>query len=277
MQLRASPEWIENTSSGRRYWDVASELWAYRELAGFFAWRELKLRYKQAVLGVVWVVLQPLLGTALFTVLFANTVGVPSDGVDYAAFLYVGLAMWTALTTSVSRAAELLVEDPDLVTKVYFPRLLAPLGAVLPAAVDFAIAIAIGAPFLAAYGIDPQPALLLLPLCLLGLVLVALVAGLWFSALQVLYRDIRYAMPFALQVWLFASPVLYPASIIEGDARLLLFLNPAVGLLDATRACTLGTPFDASGFVISVATLAVVGLAGLAYFNHADGVFADRI
>lgn len=256
---------------------MASDLWAYRELGVFFAWRELKLRYKQTVLGVVWVVLQPLLGMALFTILFERTVGVPSDGIEYAVFAYVGLAVWTAMTTAVSRAAESLVEDPELVTNVYFPRLLAPAGAALPAVVDAAIALAFATPLMVIYGVRPAGSLWLIPLCLAAMLLVAFAVGIWLAALHVLYRDVRYTLSFGLQAWLFATPVLYPSSLIEGDAHLLLFINPAAGLLDATRACVLGTPLDVAGLGVSAAVLVLVGLGGFAYFTRAERAFADRI
>lgn len=277
MQLRAPTDWIENTPSGRGLGNLVGDLWAYRELGMFFAWRELKLRYKQTVLGIVWVILQPLLAMALFTILFERTVGVPSEGIEYAVFAYGGLAMWTALTTAVSRAAESLVEDPDLVTKVYFPRLLAPAGAVLPAAVDAMIALVFAAPLMAIYGVAPGPFVWLIPFCVAAMLLVALGIGIWLAALHVLYRDVRYATTFFLQAWLFASPVLYPSSLVSGDAHLLFFVNPAAGLLEATRACLLGTPLDAAGLGVSAATLVMVGASGFAYFTRSEQAFADRI
>jgi ABC-type polysaccharide/polyol phosphate export permease len=270
--------WVENgpTSSRlSRAW--FRELWSFRELGIFFAWKELKLRYKQAVLGVAWIFLQPVLGTLLFTLLFERAVHVPSDGVPYPVFAYVGLAVWAALSTAVSRAGEVLTEDPDLVTKVYFPRLLAPIGAVLPATVDVTIALTLAIPLMAIYDVTPPLAVLLLPLCIVGLVLVALAIGTWLSALHVLYRDVRYAMTFGLQAWLFASPILYPSSLIEGSARLVYFLNPAAGLVNAFRACLLGTPLDPAGVGISAASLAVIGLSGLVYFRRVERAFADRI
>jgi lipopolysaccharide transport system permease protein len=277
---RPSPTsaWIENTPSSSRVTRAwLGELWSFRELGAFFAWKELKLRYKQAVLGVAWIFLQPVLGTLLFTLLFESAVHVPSEGIPYPVFAYVGLSVWAALSTAVSRAGEALTEDPDLVTKVFFPRLLAPIGAVLPGAVDVTIALLLAIPLMAIYGVTPPATLALLPLCIVGLVLVAFAIGTWLSALMVLYRDVRYAMTFGLQAWLFASPVLYPSSLVEGSAHLLFFVNPAAGLLDAFRACLLGTPLDAAGMAVSAGSLTVIGLSGLVYFRHVERAFADRI
>jgi lipopolysaccharide transport system permease protein len=256
---------------------VVADLWSHRELAGFFAWRELKLRYKQTLLGVAWVVLQPLLAMALFTILLEHTVGLPSDGVEYAVFAYVGLAIWTALSTAVSRTAESLVDDPDLITKVYFPRVLAPLGAALTAVVDATIALAFAAPLMLAYGVAPAWTVVFVPACLAVTAAVTLAIGVWLAALHVLYRDVRYAMTFALQLWFFASPVVYPASVVEGDLRLLYFVNPAAGLLDATRASVLGTPLDGAGLIVSAGALLVIAATGAIYFTRAERQFADRI
>jgi lipopolysaccharide transport system permease protein len=277
MRLRASAEWIENTPSGIGPAAVVADLWSHRELAGFFAWRELKLRYKQTLLGVAWVVLQPLLAMALFTILLERTVGLPSDGVEYAVFAYVGLAVWTALSTAVSRTAESLVDDPDLITKVYFPRILAPLGAGITAAVDAAIALAFAAPLMLAYGVAPAWTVVFVPVCLVATVAVTLGVGIWLAALHVLYRDVRYAMTFALQVWFFASPVIYPASAVDGDLRLLYFVNPVAGLLDATRASVLGTPLDGAGLAVSAASLVLIAATGAIYFSSAERQFADRV
>ena len=256
---------------------AAIEIWTYRELAGFFAWRELKLRYKQTVLGVAWVVLQPLLAMGLFTVLLERTVGLPSDGVEYAVFVYVGLAIWMPLSSVVARTAESLVDDPDLITKVYFPRLLAPLGSSSPVVLDACVALVFAAPLMLIFDVTPAWTVVLIPLCLLGALLVAFAVGVWLAALHVLYRDVRYTMSFTLQAWLFASPVIYPASAVAGEHHLLFFLNPAAGLLDATRACVLGTPLDGPGLIVSVCSLSLIMAGGIAYFTKVEGHFSDRI
>ncbi len=273
-----SDAWIENRPSHGLWRGIGvGELWSHRELGVFFASRELKLRYKQTVLGVVWVLLQPLLMMVLFSVLFERVVGVPSDGVPYPLFAFVGLAVWTALATAVARAGESLTDDPSLVTKVYFPRLLVPAGAVLPAVVDAGIALLLAGVLMATYGVTPPVAIVLLPVCLAGLVTVAFAVGVLLAALNVLYRDVRYAMGFGLQAWLFASPVLFPASLVPEDVRALFYLNPAAGLLAAFRAVLLGTPVFALGMAISLATLLALTVIAIAYFRRVERSFADRI
>ena len=275
-----SPEagWVENKPTrGWRSALRASELWAQRELALLFAWRELKLRYKQTAFGVAWILLQPLLAMVLFSVVVERAVGIPSDGIAYPVFAYVGLAVWAAVNTAISRAAESLTRDADLVTKVHFPRFLAPTGSIMPAAVDMAIALTLLAPLMAAYDVTPPIELLFLPLCIAWVIVAVLAVGAWLSALNVLYRDVRLAMPFALQVWFLASPVLFPSSLVQGDAHLLFFVNPVTGPIDAVRAATLGTPVDAAGLCVSFGAMLAIGLSGLAYFHRVERTFADRI
>jgi lipopolysaccharide transport system permease protein len=270
--------WTENRPS--RGWRAAlglTDLWSYRELALFFAWRDIKLRYKQTLLGVAWAILQPLLAMALFSVLLEQTVHIPSQGVPYAVFAYVGLAGWTALTTGVSRAADSLTEDPSLVRNVFFPRVLAPIGAIGPIGLDLALALLVAIPLMAAYGVPPSPALALLPACVIALYLVAFAIGIWVSALHVLYRDVRYAMTFALQAWLFATPVLFPSSIISGHLRDLLFINPAAGAIEALRGSVLGTPVSVTGLAVSGLTTALLIASGIVYFGRVERRFADRI
>jgi homopolymeric O-antigen transport system permease protein len=270
--------WVENRpSSGWRAALALADLWSYRELALFFAWRDLKLRYKQTLLGVAWAILQPLLTMALFSLLVERAVHIPSQGVPYAVFAYVGLSAWTALTTGVSRAAESLTEDPSLVRNVFFPRLLAPIGAIGPIGLDLALALLVAVPLMAIYGVTPTPALALLPLCAVALYLVAFAVGVWVSALHVLYRDVRYAMTFALQAWLFATPVLFPSSIISGTARYFLFLNPAAGAIEALRGSVLGTPVSATGLGVSAVTTALLTVSGVVYFGRVERRFDDRI
>ena len=277
-EVRREARWIENAPSSS--WFEAPEwreLWARRDLALLFGWRELKLRYKQTVVGVAWVVLQPLLAMALFTILLETGVSIPSEGIPYPVFAYIGLAVWTAFAAAVTRSSEIFVQDPNLLGNVYFPRLLGPLGVVLPAAVDAAIALAVGAVLMAAYGVAPPPAIVLLPLCIVWMLVLAAAVGTLLSALNVIYRDVRYAMAFAIQIWLFATPVFYASSLIDGDARLLLFLNPASGLIEAVRATILGTPIDVAGEAISLVTLALVAVAGILYFQRVERRLADRV
>jgi lipopolysaccharide transport system permease protein len=270
--------WVENTpSQGWRSALRLGDLWSQRELALLFAWRDLKLRYKQTLLGVAWAILQPLLAMALFSVLIERAVHIPSQGVPYALFAYVGLSAWTALTTGVSRAAESLTEDPKLVRNVFFPRVLAPIGALGPIGLDLGLALIVAVPLMAIYGVAPGPELALLPVCVLGLYFVAFSVGVWLSALHVLYRDVRYAMTFALQAWLFATPVLFPSSLVRGHLRYLLFVNPAAGAIEALRGSILGTPVSVIGLAISAVAAATLAASGTIYFGRVERRFADQI
>jgi lipopolysaccharide transport system permease protein len=270
--------WIENRPP-RGWWpglDVR-ELWAFRELAFFLALRELKVRYKQTVLGVVWAVIQPLAGVAIFSLVLGHFGHISSDHVAYPVFVYAGLVAWTYVSTAVMAAAQILVEDRSLVTRIYFPRLLAPLAAVLPALVDLGISLVIVAVFMAIYGVFPHAAIVLLPAWVAALVALALAVGLWLSALNVQYRDVRHALMFVLQVWLYASPVVYAASIVHGSWRLVYALNPMVGLLEGFRWSLLGAPAPRPEALVSLATGLLLLISGIAYFRHAERRFADVI
>jgi len=278
MRADASEHWIENRPSVGRLPRVRlGDVWSHRELAFFFAWRDIKLRYKQTVLGVMWAVLQPLIAMILFSTLLERAAHIPSQGIAYPVFAYIGLAAWVAFTTAVSRAAESLTEDPSLVTNVFFPRVLAPIGATLPIVLDLALGLSVAVPLMAAYGVGPGDAIALVPVCAVGIGLVAAATGVWLSALNVLYRDFRYALSFGLQAWLFATPVLFPSSIVHGAARDILFVNPAAGMIEAFRGCVLGTPVNGGGVAISAGALVLLGTTGLMYFGRVERVFADRI
>ncbi len=246
-------------------------------MALFLAWRDIKLRYRQTVLGVLWVLLQPIASTALFTGIFRNLVHVPSDGVPYPLFAFAGLAAWNYVSSSVQSGANSLVEDRELVTKLYFPRLLAPLAAVLASLLDLAVALAALAVLVAVYDSPPGAAVALLPVWIVGLVLVASGAGALLSALNARYRDVKYALPFLLQLWLFGSPIVFPASLIHGAARYAYSINPLVGLMDCLRWSTLGAPAPpAADFISGIACLVLL-LAGLIYFRRTERVLADVI
>jgi lipopolysaccharide transport system permease protein len=273
-----SERWTENQpAQGWRSPLRLSELWLFRELALFFAWRDLKLRYKQTLLGAVWAILQPLLAMVLFSVLLEHAVHIPSEGVSYPVFAYVGLAGWMALTTAVSRAAESLTEDPSLVRNVFFPRVLAPIGAIGPLGLDLGLGLLVAVPLMAIEGVAPGPAVALLPVCVVAIYIVAFAVGVWLSALNVLYRDFRYAMAFGLQAWLFATPVLFPSSIVTGDLHNLLFINPAAGAIEALRGSVLNTPVDAAGLAISAVAATALLASGLIYFGRVERRFADQI
>jgi lipopolysaccharide transport system permease protein len=270
--------WVENRPpAGRLPRLEAGELWRHRELARVLALKDLRVRYKQTFFGVAWAVLQPLIAVLIFTVVFGHLARLPTEGMPYPVFVYGGLAIWLYVSGAVSAAAQSLVDNRDLVTKVYFPRLLAPIAAMLPGLVDLLPSLAIIAVFLAIYGVVPGPALVLLPLWIVGAAVTALAAGLWLSALNVKYRDVRYALPFLLQVWMFCSPVVYAASLVHGDWRYAFALNPMVTLVDGFRwSLANGPPPGAESFV-SLAVVLVVLAGGFMYFRRVERYFADVI
>jgi lipopolysaccharide transport system permease protein len=253
-------------------------VWQYRELLYFLVWREVKVRYKQTGLGVAWAVVQPLLTMAIFTVIFGQFVNVPSDGLPYPLFALAALLPWTSFAEALSRSSVSLVGDAHLIRKVYFPRLIMPLAAVVSPAVDFLLAFLLLLGLMAWYGLSPAWGLLLLPgFLLLGLV-TALAVGLWLSALNVRYRDVRHTVPFLIQCWLYASPVAYPVSVVPEAWRPLYALNPMVGVIEGFRWALLGQASLDVG-VLLVSLLAVVGLlvGGVLFFTHLEQTFADVI
>ncbi len=268
----------ENRSAtGRLPRSELAELWRYRELVFFFALRDIKLRYKQTALGVAWVVLQPLMAMAVFTIVFGRLAGIPSNGLPYALFVYTGLTLWFYVATSTNMAAESLVRNRDLVTKIYFPRLIAPASAVVAPVVDLTVATALVAALMALYSVAPTEALVSLPLWLLAAFASTLGAGMWFSALNVLYRDVRYALPFFVQVWFFASPVVFPTALFPENWRLVFALNPLVGIIDGFRWSLVGAPTPGMYSVVSLVMAVVLLATGLIYFDRAERRFADVI
>jgi lipopolysaccharide transport system permease protein len=270
--------WIENRpSAGWLQGLDVRELLRYRELLLFFAIKELKVRYKQTLFGVGWVVLQPLVAMLIFTVVFGRFAGLPSDGLPYEVFVFTGLSVWLYFSPTIRIASESLVEDPSLVTKVYFPRILAPAGAVLPGLVDLGVSLVVVGILMAVFGVAPGLSLVLLPAWIAAAVLVALGSGLWLSALNVLYRDIRSVVPFLVQVWLFASPVVFPSSIIGAPEKYVYALNPLVCVLDGFRWSLLDAPAPNIVDLISFASACLILISGLVYFRHAERRFADQI
>lgn len=271
-------EWVENRPATR--WlprlDVR-ELWAYRELAYALALRDVKLRYRQTLFGALWALLQPLGAAAIFALVFGRLVDVPSDGLPYPAFVYAGLVIWTYVSNSVDAASRSLVERADLVTKVYFPRLHMPLAAVLPGVLDLGISLLLLGALAFAYGVVPGAAVILLPLWVGAAVLVAFAAGVWLATLNVEFRDVRHALGFIVQVWLFASPVVYPSSLVDGWAAYVFAVNPLVGVLDGFRWSALGGPAPGADALVSLAAGVVLLVTGLVYFRRAERRFADVI
>lgn len=253
------------------------ELWRFRELAFVLALRDLKVRYKQTVFGLAWVVIQPLAAVAIFTVVFGRLAGLPSEGLPYAVFVYSGLVLWGYFSGALDSVAQSLVQNRDLVTKTYFPALVAPLALALPGLVDLLVSLAVVAVVMGAYGVAPSFALVLLPLWIVACLLVVLAAGLWLSALNVQYRDVRHTMTFLVQVWLFASPVVYASSLVEGAWRYLYALNPMVTVLDGFRWSLVDGPAPGREALVSLAVVASVLAGGLVYFLRAERRFADLI
>lgn len=273
----ASEAWIENRpTAGRRALDWR-ELWRYRELVAFLAARDVKVRYKQAAFGMLWAVVQPLAGLVVFTVVFGRLAGVPSDGVPYPLFAFAGMMLWTLFSGGVDAATTSLVNNASLVTKVYFPRVVAPLASVLPRLVDFAVALGLLTVLLLIDLRAPGPAVLLLPLVVAWAVLLAFGAGLSLATLQVRFRDAHHGLSLLTQLWLYASPVAYPSSLVPEAWRWAYAINPLVGVLDTGRWALLGTPRPGAEVLISITTtLLVLGL-GVRTFARSERRFADVI
>lgn len=269
--------WIENRPGGG--WGTISlrEIWDYRELGASFAIKDLRVRYKQTFFGVAWAVIQPLLAVLLFSVIFGRLAGLPADGIPYPVFAFAGMTLWLYFASSVTAASQSLVGNRDLVSKVYFPRALAPGAAVLPGLVDLAISLVVLVVFMAVYTVAPGPAIILLPLWLLFAVGVAFATSLLLSALNVKYRDVKFVLGFLMQVWLFASPVVYASSLVEGNWQYLYALNPMVGVLDGFRWSVVGTPAPGADVFVSLGVGVVLFVSGAVYFRRVESYFADLI
>jgi lipopolysaccharide transport system permease protein len=255
-----------------------AELWRYRELLYFFVWRDIKVRYKQTVLGALWAIIQPVGTTLLFTVFFGRLGGLSKQvHGSYSLFIYVGLSLWTFYSNAVSLAASSLVGSSHLISKVYFPRLLIPLSAILSGLVDFAVAFAFLLVLMAVYQVAPSAQILTLPLFVVGTMIVAAGAGILFSALIVSYRDFRYVITFVIQLWLFATPVLYAIDIIPPQWRLLYALNPMVGMIVGFRAAVLGSAMPLEIIGMAFVTAAIFLAVAIRYFTTVERRFADVI
>ena len=254
------------------------EVWSYRELLFFLAWRDIKVRYKQTVLGAAWAVIQPFFMMIVFTIFFGLLARIPSDGLPYPVFAYSGLLPWTYFAYALTESSNSLVNNANLLSKVYFARLVIPLASTLAGLIDLAIATVILLGMMLFYGITPTWAALTLPLFVLLAVLTALAVGLWLSALNVRYRDIRYAIPFLVNVWMFATPIAYPSSLVPDPYRLIYGLNPMVGVVEGFRWALLQ---QNAGFgpVLAISVLSVIGLliGGLLYFRRTEQSFADVV
>ncbi|MBI5623162.1 MAG: ABC transporter permease [Elusimicrobia bacterium] len=254
------------------------ELWRFRELLYFLAWRDVKVKYRQTAIGVLWAVLQPVLAMAVFSVLFGRYAGMPSDGVPYPIFVFLGLLPWQYFAAVLGRSSQSVVSGAQMVTKIYFPRLIMPASSAIAALPDFAIAGLVLGFLMAYYGVGVGAGVLLVPLLVLLTLMNAVGFGLWLSALNVKYRDVQFAVPFLIQLWMFVTPVLYPSSLVGGPYGILLALNPMGGVIEAFRSAVLGhRPVPLPALAVSAAVGAVVFVAGLYYFRRVERHFADVI
>jgi len=254
------------------------ELWAARELLYFFVWRDVKIRYKQTAIGAAWAVLQPFMTMVVFSLFFGTLAKIPSHGLPYPIFYYSALLPWMYFAGALQNATNVVVEQQRVITKVYFPRLVLPLSAVVGGLLDFAIAFVVFLAMMVYYRIAPSPAILLFPCFLLLAVLTALGVGLWLSALNAIYRDVRYVLPFLVQFWLFASPVAYPSSLVPERWRWLYGLNPMAGVIEGFRWSLTGRGQPPSLLLAASTAMVLLILAGgVAYFQKMEGTIADVV
>lgn len=254
------------------------ELWQYRELLYFLVWRDVKVRYKQTVLGAAWAIIQPFCTMVVFSLFFGKLARIPSDGIAYPIFAYAALVPWTFFANGLAISSQSLVSDANLIKKVYFPRMAIPIATVLSGVVDFALALAVLLGMMWYFGIAPTLNVVWLPLFLALAFVTALAAGLWLAALNVRYRDVRYVVPFLVQVWMFATPIAYPSSLLEEPWKTLYGVNPLVGVVEGFRWALLGTQ-TAPGPMVWVSGLAAAVLlaGGAAYFTAMEQHFADVV
>lgn len=287
---KLSQEWIPPDDEDTKPWDIIispskgwvplniSELRAYYELLYFLIWRNIKIRYKQTVLGAAWAVIQPFFTMIVFSIFFGRLAGIPSEGVPYPIFAYTALVPWTFFANALSQAGNSLLEHERMITKIYFPRLLLPVSAVVGGLLDFAISFSILVGMMVWYGLPFTLGLLLVPFFVLMATLTALGVGLWLSALNVQYRDIRYVIPFLVQFWLFSTPVAYSSRLVPEQWQALYGLNPMAGVVEGFRWALLGTSNISPALVLtSLLTMTVVLISGLYYFLRMEETFADVV
>ena len=255
-----------------------NELWEYRELLYFLVWRDIKVRYKQTVIGAAWAIIRPFLSMVVFTLFFGNLADIPSDGVPYPIWNYAALVPWTFFSSGLTSSSNSLVGSANLIKKIYFPRLVIPISSVLAGVVDFLLAFVVLVGMMLYFGIAPTINIIWLPLFLLLGFVTSLGVGLWLSALNVQFRDVRYAVPFLTQIWLFATPIVWPSSLLDEPWRTLYGLNPMAGVVEGFRWALLGVD-PAPGPIVIVSALASVGLliSGLFFFRRMEKTFADVV
>jgi lipopolysaccharide transport system permease protein len=254
------------------------ELWTYRELLYFFVWRDIKVRYKQTVIGAAWAVLQPLMTMLVFSLFFGKLAKIPSQGLPYPIFYYCALLPWIYFSTAMQGATNIVVDHQRVITKIYFPRVVLPIAAISSGLLDFAISFVVFLGMMVYYRIVPTRAIIWLPAFTLLAILTALGVGLWLSALNALYRDVRYVVPFLVQFWMFASPVVYPSSLVPEKWRLLYGLNPMAGVIEGFRWALTGHG-QPPGILLAASSAGVISLvlSGLVYYHAVEGTMADVV
>lgn len=253
------------------------ELWEYRELLYFLVWRDIKVRYKQTILGAAWAIIQPFFTMVVFSIFFGKLGKIPSDGVPYPIFSYAGLLPWSYFAGALAEASNSLVGSSNLIRKVYFPRLVIPLGGVFAGLVDFAIAFTVFIGMMIYYGIHPTWTMIMLPVFILLALVTALGVGLWLSALNVQYRDVRFVIPFLVQFWLFATPVAYPSSMLPEAWRTIYGINPMAGVVEGFRWALLGTTPPGPLIAVSASISVLLLVSGAFYFRRMEKTFADLV
>jgi len=254
------------------------EIWEYRELLYFFAWRSIKVRYKQTVIGALWALIQPFFTMVVFTVIFGILARMPSEGVPYPIFTYTALVPWTYFANSITQASRSIVDNRGIITKVYLPRLIIPAASVLSELLDFTVAFLLLMGMMMFYSIMPTSAILLVPLLILLSMATALGVALWMSALNAIYRDVQYAVPFLVQIWLFATPVAYSSRLLPEAWRPMYGINPMVGVIEGFRWALLGSGGGLEPiFTVSIPITLLLLVTGLLYFRHMEKTFADLV
>ncbi len=253
------------------------ELWNYRELLGSFIKRDVKIRYKQTALGFLWVIIQPLFMVLIFSIFFGGLAKVPSDEVPYPLFVLAGLLPWTLFAEGLTRSTTSMVTNAQIMTKVYFPRLVMPISGILSPLVDFIVSLSLLAVFMTYYGVIPTLNVIFLLLFVLLALLTSLGVGLWLSALNVKYRDFQYTVPFIIQLWMFSSPVVYPASLLPQSLKFLYGLNPMAGVIEGFRWALLGTEMPGLMILVSTGVVILLLISGMFYFRRMEQYYADIV
>jgi len=254
------------------------ELWHYRELLYFLSWRDVKVRYKQTVLGAAWAIIQPFMTMLVFSLFFGKLANMPSDGLPYPLFTYAALVPWTFFANSLTMSSNSLVQNANMLKKIYFPRLIIPISTILAGAVDFVVAFVVLLGMMGYYGVIPTANIIWMPFLLILEMVTALGVGLWLSAMNVQFRDVRYVVPFLSQIWLFATPIAYPSSLLDEPWRTVFGINPMVGVVEGFRWALLGT-HTAPGPIILLSGIVsfVLLTSGLFYFRRMEKTFADTV